>query len=81
MVSYVMKYAPDVSKATLILTGATDIREAFTATQQPIIIDGYMTGIKVVFGLCIATTGIATLIGMASPWKKLKQGSGAGGMA
>jgi hypothetical protein len=81
MVAYVMGNAPDVSKATLILTGATDIRKAFTATQQPIIIDGYMTGIKVVFGICIGTTGIATLIAMVSPWKKLKQGSGAGGMA
>ncbi len=81
MANYVMGHATDVSKATLILTGATNIRESFTVEQQPIVIEGYMTGVKVVFGICIAATGVATLIGLMSPWKKLKQSSGGGGMA
>lgn len=82
MVPYVLDKAPDVDKATLVLTGATEIRHAFPAEQQPIVIDGYMTGLKVVFAITIACTGLATLIGLGTRWKKLKQdGTAAGGMA
>ncbi|KAJ4159099.1 uncharacterized protein LMH87_008016 [Akanthomyces muscarius] len=81
MVSYVMRRAPEINKGTLILTGATNIRQAFPAEQIPIVIDGYMHGLKVVFALCIAATGVATTVGLFTRWSKLKQGAGAGGMA
>ncbi|KAJ6788772.1 hypothetical protein PWT90_06351 [Aphanocladium album] len=81
MVSYVLKHAPQIDKGTLILTGATNIRQVFPADQIPIVIDGYMHGLKVVFALCIAATGVATTVGLFTRWGKLKQGAGAGGMA
>ncbi|KAJ3496470.1 hypothetical protein NLG97_g2641 [Lecanicillium saksenae] len=81
MVSYVMQRAPSIDKGTLILTGATNIRQAFPADQIPVVIDGYMHGLKVVFALCIAATGVATIVGLFTRWSKLKQGAGAGGMA
>ncbi|KAK2594521.1 hypothetical protein QQS21_007802 [Conoideocrella luteorostrata] len=73
MVGHVTKTAPQVDLATLVLTGATEIRRAFPSDQQPIVIAGYMSGLKVVFAMCIAATGIATVIGLATRWKKLKQ--------
>ncbi|EGX91502.1 efflux pump antibiotic resistance protein, putative [Cordyceps militaris CM01] len=80
MVSYVLQRAPEIDKATLILTGATNIRHAFPADQIPIVIDGYMHGLKVVFALCIAATGVATVASLFTPWTKLKQSAGAGGI-
>lgn len=42
-----------------------------------------MAGIKVVFAMCVACTGIATLIGLGMRWKKLNQDAlkNAGGAA
>lgn len=71
MVLYVMAKAPEVSKETLVLTGATAIRTAFPTEQQPIIIDGYMQGLHAAFALCIAATGVATLISLGVRWKRL----------
>ncbi|KAF5127878.1 putative efflux pump gsfJ [Metarhizium anisopliae] len=79
MVDHVLKNAPQVDLGTLVLTGATEIRHAFPADQQPLVIAGYMAGLKVVFAMCIAATGIATLIGCFTRWSKLKQGSMTGG--
>lgn len=81
MTNYVLQRAPEINKGTLILTGATNIRHAFPAEQIPVVIDGYMHGLKVVFALCIAATGVATVVGLFTRWSKLKQAGGGGGMA
>ncbi|PNP39012.1 hypothetical protein TGAM01_v205308 [Trichoderma gamsii] len=83
MIRHVLHHAPQVSQAMLVLTGATEIRNRFPADQQPFVIDGYMAGIKVVFAMCVACTGIATLIGLGMRWKKLNQDAlkNAGGAA
>lgn len=81
MILDVMKNAPSIDKATLILTGATEIRNVFSATEQPLVIAGYMQGLKVTFAMAIAATGITTLIALLAPWKKLKQENLSGGMA
>lgn len=80
MVHYVMQQTSGIDKGALILTGATNIRQAFSAQEIPIVVDGYMHGLKVVFALCIASTGIATMVALGSRWNKLKQGA-TGGMA
>lgn len=83
MIRHVLQHAPQVSEAMLVLTGATEIRNRFPLDQQPFVIDGYMAGIKVVFAMCVACTGIATLIGLGMRWKKLNQDAlkNAGGAA
>ncbi|KAL7795141.1 major facilitator superfamily domain-containing protein [Trichoderma ceciliae] len=83
MIRNVLKHAPQVSEATLVLTGATEIRNKFPLDQQPFVIDGYTAGLKVVFAMCVACTGVATLIGLGMRWKKLNQDSlkNAGGAA
>lgn len=79
MTRHVLHLAPEVSKSTLVLTGATEIRHSFTPVQQPIVIDGYMAGLKVVFAMCIACTGIATVVGFGARWQKLGQDKRSGG--
>ncbi|KAF4470261.1 major facilitator superfamily transporter [Fusarium albosuccineum] len=81
MVLDVTKNAPQISKGTLILTGATALREAFTSEELPLVIDGYMHGLKVVFAMAIAATGITTFVALGTRWKKLKQENIQGGMA
>lgn len=83
MVNHVLKNAPQVDLGTLVLTGATEIRHAFPLDQQPLIIAGYMAGLKVVFAICVAGTGVATVIGLFTRWQKLKQEdlAAGGGMA
>ncbi|KAG6004262.1 hypothetical protein E4U21_001274 [Claviceps maximensis] len=62
-----------INQTTLVLTGATEIRTAFPAEQQPLVIAGYMAGLKVVFAMCIAASGLATLVGLGTRWSRLKQ--------
>ena len=81
MVRHVVARVPDVDRALLILTGATEIRNRFPLEVQGGVIDGYMAGLKVVFAMCIAATGAATLVGLGTGWKKLNAGAAAGGMA
>lgn len=82
MVNYVTSHAPEVSKANLILTGATAIRTAFPVEQQGVVIDGYMNGLHAAFAVCIAASGLATVIALGVRWKKLyPENMAAGGMA
>ncbi|KAG9251887.1 major facilitator superfamily transporter [Emericellopsis atlantica] len=81
MVAHVVSRVPDIDRATLILTGATEIRHRFPVELQGDVIDGYMAGLKVVFAMCIAATGVATLVGLATRWNKLSPGAASGGMA
>ncbi|KAK1251186.1 hypothetical protein MKX07_005741 [Trichoderma sp. CBMAI-0711] len=71
MVKNVLQHAPQVSEAMLVLTGATEIRNKFPVDQQPFVIDGYMAGLRVVFAMCVACTGLATLIGLGMRWQRL----------
>lgn len=79
MVSKVMSLNPGVDKAVLVLTGATEIRNAFPVDQQHDVIEGYMSGLKVVFAICIAASGIATLIGFGTRWQRLNEAQRSGG--
>ena len=81
MISSVVKHVPDIDRATLILTGATEIRKNFSVEQQPFVIAGYMHGIKIVFIIAIAMTAVALVDACFTRWKKLDQGKVGGGMA
>jgi hypothetical protein len=65
---------PEINLAVALGTGATQIREAFTATQIPIVIDAYVDGLKVVFAITISAYGTATVIGFLGSWKRLHTG-------
>ncbi|KAK7414432.1 hypothetical protein QQX98_006710 [Neonectria punicea] len=72
MIANVLSNAPEIKKSTLLMSGATEVRHIFTSSQQGVVIDGYMRGLKVVFAICITAAGLATVIGFGTRWKRLK---------
>jgi hypothetical protein len=64
--------APGVDPATVVATGATQIRAMYTADQVPGIVAAYMAGIKVALAISIGGTGVAFLVSLLSSWKRLK---------
>ncbi|CAG9978494.1 unnamed protein product [Clonostachys byssicola] len=62
---------PDFNAETVLSTGATQIRTAFTEAQVPIVVDSYMVGLKAVFAITVGGFGISTLVGFLGSWKKL----------
>lgn len=65
---------PEINPAVALGTGATQIREAFTATQVPLVIEAYVAGLKAVFAITIAAFGVSTIIGFFGSWKRLDVG-------
>ncbi|KAK4240547.1 major facilitator superfamily domain-containing protein [Achaetomium macrosporum] len=68
--------APGVDPATVLHTGATELRSVFPADQMRGILEAYMAGIKVAFALAIAASGlalaIAMLMGVLGHWRRLE---------
>ena len=72
--------APDVDPTTVVLTGATDLRKAFTPDQVAGILVAYMRGLKISFAIGIASTGVAlVIITMFQKWNRLNPAAIAGG--
>ncbi|KAL3488145.1 major facilitator superfamily domain-containing protein [Aspergillus germanicus] len=62
---------PEINPEIALGTGATQIREAFTDLQVPIVIDAYVVSLQAVFAIMIAAFGVATLTGFAGSWRRL----------
>ncbi|KAI5247091.1 MFS general substrate transporter [Aureobasidium subglaciale] len=73
VIKEVVKKLPDLNPAIVLGTGATQIREQFTASQISIVLDAYMVGLKAVFAITVAAFGIATLVGCFGSWKRLDE--------
>jgi hypothetical protein len=71
MVSKLAATAPGINPSTVLATGASQIRQAFTAAQVPLVVNAYMAGIKVVFAISIGTFGMAFLLACLAGMKKL----------
>ena len=72
--------APDVNPTMVVLTGATDLRKAFTPDQVAGILVAYMRGLKISFAIGIASTGVALIIiTMFQKWNRLNPAAIAGG--
>jgi MFS transporter, DHA2 family, glioxin efflux transporter len=72
VVRYLATNLPTVDPKIVLGTGATEIRNVFSATDLPIVLGGYMVGLKAVFAITIAASGVATFIGFFGSWKKLQ---------
>ncbi|KAK5204370.1 hypothetical protein LTR41_009841 [Exophiala xenobiotica] len=71
MLSTLASTAPGVDPATVLVTGATQIRSVFASSQVPGIVAAYMAGLKLVFAITIATFGCAFLTGLWASWKRI----------
>ncbi|OQE08413.1 hypothetical protein PENVUL_c010G02443 [Penicillium vulpinum] len=63
--------APDINPATLIATGATQLRAVFDTAQMPGILDTYMAAIKVTFALAIGGGVVTFIFSLFSNWRRL----------
>jgi len=63
--------APNVDPKLVIATGATQLRDVFTAEELPGIIIAYMHGLKAVFGVGTGVVLFACLWTVVIPWTRL----------
>ena len=74
--------APGVDPASVVSTGATDLRSVFSADQVPGILVAYMSGLKSAFAIGLASTGVAfIIITLFQKWNRLNTAAIAGGAA
>ena len=72
--------APGVNSAIVVLTGATDLRKAFSPDVLPGILEAYMRGLKISFAIGLAATGVAfIIITLFQKWNRLNTAAIAGG--
>ena len=64
--------APSVSASEVIATGATEIRNAFSADQIPGVLNSYLSGLHAAFALTIVAAGLATISSFFSEWRTIK---------
>ncbi|KUL92144.1 hypothetical protein ZTR_02273 [Talaromyces verruculosus] len=69
----VIKTASSIDRAQLIASGATQLRQSFTADQLPIVLDGYLAGIRATFNISIAMMGVSFLASFLSSFKNLHE--------
>lgn len=70
MLATVRTTVPDIDPATIIVTGATEIRIKFKANQIQKIVAAFMSGIRLSLALAIGATGIALLVSLFHDWKR-----------
>lgn len=63
--------APSINSALVISTGASELRDVFTAEQMTSILPAYMTGLKVAYAISIAAAGIAFCLSPFNNFKKI----------
>jgi len=60
-----------VEPTTVIFTGASELRNVFSADQLPGVLQAYMVGVKAAYAVGIAFAGVAFLFSFTIPWRKL----------
>ncbi|KAG9756647.1 MFS general substrate transporter, partial [Aureobasidium melanogenum] len=73
VIKQLVKNLPGINPAMVLGIGATQIRQEFTVSQVPIVLDAYMVGLKAVFAITTAAYGISTIVGFFGSWKRLNE--------
>lgn len=63
--------ARSINSALVVSTGASELRDVFTAEQMTAILPAYMTGLKVAYAISIAAAGIAFCLSPFNNFKKI----------
>ncbi|KAL2830288.1 major facilitator superfamily domain-containing protein [Aspergillus cavernicola] len=80
MIKKLATTAPDIDPMVVVATGATQFRDVFP-DQIDGILQAYMAGIKATFAISVGTVGLATLLAVFSPWRRLHGSTEAVGFA
>ncbi|RAR14043.1 MFS general substrate transporter [Stemphylium lycopersici] len=81
LLSMLAETAPGVDPQLVIGTGATQIRNSFTADEVPGILEAYMAGIKVTMAIATGLAGASVLVTLFVPRKRLNVQKLQGGAA
>lgn len=73
--------APGVDPQLVIGTGATELRNVFSADEVSGILVAYMRGLKISFAIALAATGLSLVITLFGKWKRLNTAAITGGAA
>lgn len=65
--------APGIDPATVVATGATELRHVFSSTEIPGIISSYMEGVAVAFAIAIGGVGLAFVVANCNRWTRLSK--------
>ena len=57
------------------MTGAAQLRSVFAPNQLPALVLAYMERIKATFAVALGMAGIAIVLSLACPWKRILEGS------
>lgn len=63
--------APSINSALVVSTGASELRDVFTAEQMTAILPAYMNGLKVAYAISIVAAGIAFCLSPFNNFKKI----------
>lgn len=72
LLSRVVMTAPTANPMLVIATGATELKEVFSAEELEGIIEAYLAGLKVAFIIAIATAAAAFVAAFTGRWETLK---------
>lgn len=73
VIKQLVQNLPGINPAMVLGIGATQIRQEFTTSQVPIVLDAYMVGLKAVFAITTAAYGVSTIVGFFGSWKRLNE--------
>ena len=71
-------HVPGLDPYIVIATGASELRDAFTAEQLPGVLAAYLEGLRVPFILCVACACVTFLVSFTPRWGSIKGASVAG---
>jgi MFS transporter, DHA2 family, glioxin efflux transporter len=69
----VSKRLPDVSRMTIISTGATDLGRVFTGDHLLAIRESYLDGLRAAWAMAIALAGLAVVTGLTFGFKRIEK--------
>lgn len=75
LLSKLPTYAPGINPLLVVNTGATELRSVFDSEQLAGIVSAYMEGIKASFAVGIGMVGVAFVMSLLCPWKRLSAGA------
>lgn len=65
------RIAPDINPATVLATGASEIRDNFPTEQIPLVLEAYVDGLQIVWAVGAAAFGVAAILGVFGSWKRM----------
>ncbi|KAI1621775.1 DNA repair protein RAD50 [Exophiala viscosa] len=72
MLKEIPNKVPGVSPSLVVATGATDLRNVFSAAELPGILSAYMEGLRVPFAIAIACACVTFLLAFTPKWESIK---------